>query len=72
MFVGMPEQLAGRLSVASLNTRGVPVLGSRLARRYAAIGAAFEAGTAEVACFQEVLTYGHLRLLARRCPRSGT
>jgi len=31
MFVGMPEQLAGRLSVASLNTRGVPVLGSHLA-----------------------------------------
>src|ERR1700685_684402 len=54
MFVGMPEQLAGRLSVASLNTRGVHVLGSQLAGRYAAIGTAFEAGPAEVACFQEV------------------
>jgi len=31
MFVGMPEQLAGRLSIASFNTRGVPVLGSRAA-----------------------------------------
>jgi exonuclease III len=68
MFVGMPEQLAGRLSVASLNTRGVPVLGSQLAGRYAAMGAAFEAGRAEVACFQEVLTYGHLRLLVQRMP----
>lgn len=68
MFVGMPEQLAGRLSVASLNTRGVPVLGSQLAGRYAAIGTAFEAGPAEVACFQEVLTYGHLRLLVQRMP----
>jgi sphingomyelin phosphodiesterase 2 len=68
MFIGMPEQLAGRLSVASLNTRGVPVLGSQLAGRYAAIGTAFEAGPAEVACFQEVLTYGHLRLLVQRMP----
>ena len=68
MFVGMPEQLAGRLSVASLNTRGVPVLGSQLAGRCAAIGTAFEAGPAEVACFQEVLTYGHLRLLVQRMP----
>src|SRR5262245_39898469 len=33
--------------LASLNTRGVPVTGSRLARRYAAIGAAFEAGDAD-------------------------
>ena len=67
MFVGMPEQLAGRLSVASLNTRGVPVLGLQ-AGRYAAIGTAFEAGPAEVAGFQEVLTYGHLRLLVQRMP----
>ena len=64
----MPEQLADRMSIASLNTRGVPILGSRLAGRYAAIGAAFEAGPVEVACFQEVLTYGHLRLLTRRMP----
>lgn len=68
MFVGMPEQLAARISIASLNTRGVPLFGSRLAGRYAAIGVAFEVGSVEVACFQEVLTYGHLRLLARRMP----
>jgi sphingomyelin phosphodiesterase 2 len=71
MFAGMPEQLAARMSIASLNTRGVPILGSRLAGRYAAIGTAFEAGPVEVACFQEVLTYGHLRLLARRMPSFG-
>jgi hypothetical protein len=67
----MPQQLADRLSVASLNTRGIPILGSRLAGRYTAIGAEFEAGPAEVACFQEVLTYGHLWLLARRMPSFG-
>jgi sphingomyelin phosphodiesterase 2 len=68
---GMPEQSAGRVSVASFNTRGIPVLGSRLAGRYAAIGTAFEAGPAEVACVQEILTYGHLRLLSRRMPSFG-
>jgi sphingomyelin phosphodiesterase 2 len=61
----------GRLSIASFNTRGVPVFGSRLAERYTVIGAEFEAGPAEVVCFQEVLTYGHLRLLARRMPSFG-
>jgi hypothetical protein len=54
------------LIVASLNTRGVPLVGSRLASRYAVIGAEFDADDADVACFQEVFTYWHLRLLARR------
>ncbi len=40
--------------------------GSRLARRYAVIGAGSDAGDADVICFQEVFTYWHLRLLARR------
>ena len=62
----MPEGLAARLTVVSLNTRGVPVIGSHLAGRYAVIGAALEAGDADIACFQEVLTWWHLRLLARR------
>ncbi len=53
-------------SLVSLNTRGVPLFGSRLAERYATIGSALEAGDAEVVCFQEVLTWWHLRLLARR------
>jgi len=68
MVIAMPESLAGRLSIASFNTRGVPILGSRLARRYAVIGTEFEAGRADVVCLQEVLTFWHLWLLARRMP----
>jgi Endonuclease/Exonuclease/phosphatase family len=54
------------LTIASLNTRGIPLTGSQLAERYAVIGAGFDAGDADVVCCQEVLTYWHLRLLARR------
>jgi endonuclease/exonuclease/phosphatase family metal-dependent hydrolase len=54
------------LTIASLNTRGIPLTGSQLAARYAAIGAGFDAGDADVVCCQEVFTYWHLRLLARR------
>jgi len=54
------------LTIASLNTRGIPLTGSQLAKRYAAIGAGFDAGDADVVCCQEVLTYWHLRLLVRR------
>jgi len=54
------------LTVASLNTRGIPLTGSQLAERYAVIGAGFDAGDADVICCQEVITYWHLRLLARR------
>jgi len=49
-----------QVTVASFNTRGVPVTGSYLARRYAVIGAEFDAGDADVVCFQEVLSYWHL------------
>jgi sphingomyelin phosphodiesterase 2 len=62
----MPEDLASRVAVVSLNTRGIAPVGSRLAGRYAAIGAALDAGDADVACFQEVFTWWHLRLLARQ------
>jgi hypothetical protein len=54
------------VTIASLNTRGIPLTGSQLAGRYAAIGAGFDAGDADVVCCQEVFTYWHLRLLARR------
>lgn len=57
---------AATLTVVTLNTRGVPVFGSRLAERYAAIGAALESGDADVACLQEVFSWWHLQLLARR------
>jgi sphingomyelin phosphodiesterase 2 len=53
------------VTVATFNTRGVPVAGSQLAARYRAIGEAFEASDADVVAFQEVFTYWHLRLLAR-------
>jgi sphingomyelin phosphodiesterase 2 len=61
----VPED-AVRANVVSLNTRGVQVIGSRLPARYAMIGAALEAGDVGVACFQEVSTWWHLRLLAGR------
>jgi len=54
------------VTVASLNIRGVPLTGSRLAARCQAIGAFFEASDVDVACFQEVHIYGHLALLARQ------
>jgi endonuclease/exonuclease/phosphatase family protein len=54
------------VTIASLNTRGIPLTGSQLAERYAAIGAGFDAGDADVVCCQEVLTYWHLRRLVRR------
>jgi endonuclease/exonuclease/phosphatase (EEP) superfamily protein YafD len=62
----MAEDPAARLTVVSLNTWGVPVFGSRLAERYTAIGAALEGGDADVVCLQEVFSWWHLRLLARR------
>src|ERR1035441_7335476 len=70
MVIAMAEQLAGHLTVASLNTWGLHILGSDLAARYTVIGTEFEAGRADVVCFQEVFSYWHLRLLARRMPRS--
>lgn len=54
------------VTVASLNIRGVPLTGSRLAARCQAIGAFFEASDMDVVCLQEVVTYAHLTLLARR------
>jgi endonuclease/exonuclease/phosphatase family metal-dependent hydrolase len=60
-----------RLVVASLNTRGMSIAGSRLAERYRAIGAAFEVSDADVVNLQEVLTYYHLRQLTRAMPSFG-
>jgi endonuclease/exonuclease/phosphatase family protein len=54
------------VTIATLNTRGIPLTGSQLAGRYAVIGAGFDAGDADVVCCQEVFTYWHLRLLVRR------
>jgi endonuclease/exonuclease/phosphatase family metal-dependent hydrolase len=57
-----------RLTIATLNTRGIPVFRSRLSERYAEIGRAFEASAVDVVNFQEVLTYYHLRQLTRHMP----
>lgn len=57
-----------RLTVASLNTRGVPIVGSHLAERYTAIAEVFEASEVDVVNVQEVLTYYHLRRLLRSMP----
>jgi sphingomyelin phosphodiesterase 2 len=56
------------VSVATLNALGLHVVKSRLPTRYTLIAAAFEAGDADVVCVQEIATYWHLRLLARRMP----
>jgi endonuclease/exonuclease/phosphatase family metal-dependent hydrolase len=63
-----PETSRDRLTIASINTRGIPVVGSQLAERYGAIADAFEAAAVDVVNFQEVLTYYHLRQLTRRMP----
>lgn len=54
------------VTVASLNIRGIPPAGSRLAVRCQAIGSFFEASDVDVVCFQEVYTYAHLVLIARQ------
>lgn len=59
--------MAGKLvTIATLNTRGIPLTGSQLAARLGVIGAGFDGGDADVVCCQEVFTYWHLRLLARQ------
>jgi endonuclease/exonuclease/phosphatase family metal-dependent hydrolase len=63
-----PETSRDRLTIASLNTRGIPIVGSQLTERYGAIADAFEAATVDVVSFQEVLTYYHLRQLTRSMP----
>ena len=69
--VARVRRVSGELvTIVSLNTRGIPLTGSQLTERYAAIGAGFDAGDADVVCCQEVLTYWHLRLLVRRMRRT--
>jgi sphingomyelin phosphodiesterase 2 len=56
------------VTVASLNTRGAPLFGTRRAARSAVIAAYLEASDIDVICLQEVHTYLHLRLLAAKMP----
>ena len=46
----------------------MPIVGSRLAARYQAIGEYFEASDVDVVNFQEVLSYYHLRVLTKHLP----
>jgi sphingomyelin phosphodiesterase 2 len=62
----VPDADRGQLSIASLNTRGIPLLGSQLAQRYRLIADAFESSSVDIICLQEVFTYHHLRLLLGR------
>ncbi|MEV6286494.1 endonuclease/exonuclease/phosphatase family protein [Kribbella sp. NPDC051770] len=59
---------ADMLTLATLNTRGLPLRGTRIEERFAAIAAEFDAGDADVVCLQEVYTYRLLRLLRRGLP----
>jgi sphingomyelin phosphodiesterase 2 len=54
------------VTLASLNTRGVPLFGTHRAARSAAIAASLEASDIDVVCLQEVHTYLHLRMLATK------
>lgn len=56
------------VSLATLNTRGLPLTGTRRAERSAAIGVELESSTIEVVGFQEVYTYHHLLLLRSHLP----
>ncbi|MBL7489635.1 endonuclease/exonuclease/phosphatase family protein [Frankia sp. AgB1.9] len=56
------------LSLATLNTRGVPLTGTRRTERFAAIGVELESSAVEVVGLQEVYTYHHLKLLKTHLP----
>jgi sphingomyelin phosphodiesterase 2 len=57
-----------RLTVATLNTRGLPLKGTRVAGRFAAIAAKLDSSQIDLVCLQEVFDYYHLRLLRNGMP----
>jgi endonuclease/exonuclease/phosphatase (EEP) superfamily protein YafD len=59
---------ARTLTIATLNTRGTPLLGTHRAERSAAIGAEFDHSPVGVVGFQEVHTYYHLKQLRAHLP----
>lgn len=62
-YAGRKPAIRG-LTLASLNTRGIPLLDSHLAQRYRVVADFFEASSVDIVCFQEAFTYHHLGLLA--------
>lgn len=57
-----------RVSVATLNTLGLPPLDPGRPARYRTIAQGFESSTVDVVNLQEVLTYRHLSSLTRHMP----
>ena len=62
------QLLTEAVTLASLNTRGAPLLGTHRAARSAAIAACLEGSDVDAVCLQEVHTYFHLRMLATKMP----
>ena len=56
MWCTMPR----RLTVATLNMRGLPLKGSSIPERFTAIAAEFDVGDIDLVCLQEVFAYHHL------------
>ncbi|MFD7156869.1 endonuclease/exonuclease/phosphatase family protein [Kribbella sp. NPDC059898] len=54
-----------RLTLVTLNTRGLPLPGTRISERYAAVAAALDPADVDVICLQEVNTYRHVSRLRR-------
>ncbi|WP_432890613.1 endonuclease/exonuclease/phosphatase family protein [Kribbella sp. CA-245084] len=57
-----------QLTVATLNTRGLPLKGTRVAGRFAAIAAELDSSKIDLVCLQELFDYYHLRLLRKGMP----
>jgi sphingomyelin phosphodiesterase 2 len=56
------------LTVATLNMRGLPLQGSRIVERFAAVGAEFDVSDVDLVCLQEVFAYQHLAHLRKGMP----
>jgi endonuclease/exonuclease/phosphatase family metal-dependent hydrolase len=67
-MVTMWHTMSTRLTVATLNVRGLPLPGTRIAERLGAIAAEFDAGDIGLVCLQEVFDYHHLAHLRKRMP----
>ncbi|MEU4395414.1 endonuclease/exonuclease/phosphatase family protein [Kribbella sp. NPDC023855] len=56
------------LTVATFNTRGLPLRGNRIADRFAAIASELNTSDIDLICLQEVFTYRHLAHLRKGMP----
>jgi endonuclease/exonuclease/phosphatase family metal-dependent hydrolase len=67
-MVTMCPTMTTRLTIATLNVRGLPLKGTRIAERFVAIAAEVDAGDIDLVCLQEVFTYYHLSHLRKGMP----